>query len=290
MTNSQRHRSPAKLAAWLQKVMTRASAHLPALSSLGGAVHQHASWHASGLESHLHTLHESLAALEWGGHWPGPEEGEARNNLSSRAEQLRASAERAVAGADTFLERSEVAAVRLDPALAEFLQAFRNLEKVVERCGEWMQELEEALARAFDAEVSLRLSELRSRLALLQAVDRSARNVHALADSLAVTRPKLAEAVQRKVKPSCASLCSRLVLLLQGPLAPESAVHGVTGARSEAQIWVTQALSLALRMQASQDRLVREAGALRHRCGLLPQGGREAERPLMRQDATAAAS
>ncbi|NML43065.1 hypothetical protein HHL11_04830 [Ramlibacter sp. G-1-2-2] len=283
MTHSQRHRSPAKLAAWLQKVMARAIAHLPALSSMGGQVHQHASWHAAGLESHLHTLHESLTALEWGARWPGPEEAEARGHLGSRAEQLRASAERAVSGADTFLQRSEVAAGRLGPALLEFVQAFRVLEKVVERCGEWMLELEEGLARSFDAEVSERLSELRSRLALLQAVDRSARNVHALADSLAVTRPKLAEAVQRKVKPSCASLCSRLVLLLQGPLAPDSAVHGVTGARSEAQIWVTQALSLALRMQASQDRLVREAGALRHRCSLLPRAGQDGDRLLPRK-------
>lgn len=278
MIPTPRRRSPAKLADWLQKVMDRVSAHLPALSVLGSEVHQHASWHAAGLESQLHGLHESLVALEWGSRWPAPDDSEARATLGSRADQLRASAERAVAGADAFLQRSEAEAGRLQPVLADFLQAFRALEKVVERCGEWMQELEAALPASGDADIAERANALRSRLALLQAVDRSARNVHALADSLACTRPKLAEAVQRKVKPTCASLCSRLALLLQGPLAPESAVNGVSGTRSEAQIWVTQALSLALRLQASQDKLVREAGALRHRCGLMPQAAGSVDR------------
>jgi hypothetical protein len=43
--------------------------------------------------------------------------------------------------------------------------------------------------------------------------------------------------------------------------------------RSDAQIWTTQATSLLLRMRGSQDRLVREAAALRHRCSLIPQTG-----------------
>ena len=52
----------------------------------------------------------------------------------------------------------------------------------------------------------------------------------------------------------------------------------LASARTDTQLWVTQAMSLALRVQTAQERLVREAAALRHRCGLMPHAGQDIDR------------
>ena len=289
MSHPQRKRSPAILASWLERVMARATRHLPGLSELGTQLHQHASWHAGGMQATLNALHESVTAVEWAP-FPAAEDAQvARANLASQAAKVRDCTERALEDGEAFLQRSANGATRLGPALADFLLEFRSLEKGVDRCGDWLQQLEEALAGRQQespdvheeelAALAQRAIDLRGRLALLQAVDRSARNVHALADNLATTRPKLAEAVQGKIKPSCVLLGARMDHILQAASPSARAAGTLSSARSDTQIWVTQAMSLALRVQTAQERLVREAAALRHRCGLmLPQAGQEIDR------------
>ena len=288
MSHSQRQRSPATLASWLQRVMARATRHLPELSTLGTQVHQHASWHPGGLQATLHTLHESVTAVEW---TPNPDMAEgqvARALLAEQAARMRECADQALASGDAFLQRSANGAERLGPSLAEFLLLFRALEKVVDRCSDWLLQLEEGLARQQKASPDVRVDELaglaeraidlRSRLALLQAVDRSARNVHALADNLATTRPKLAETVEVKLKPSCVLLGARMDHIVQAASPSARAATTLASARTDTQLWVTQAMSLALRVQTAQERLVREAAALRHRCGLMPLAGHDIDR------------
>ena len=294
MTSLPSLRSPATLAARLHKVMDRAAAHLPLLSDLGARVHEHASWQAGGLEAGLQALHDSLAALE-GGSAQGTAE---RAQLEGGALHMRACSQRVSGEVDTFIRRSELGAGALAPALGDFLPQFRALEKVVDRCSDWFQEMQQGLARqqalaagrgsvAALESLAERADGLRSRLALLQAVDRSARNVHALADCVAVTRPKLLEVVQDKLKPACALLGTRLdEQPVREARAPATATAVLRAARTDAQTWATQALSLAIRLQVSQDRLVREAGALRHRCSLLPRPCQDADRPqAVRRDA-----
>ena len=286
MSPPQRQRSPATLASWLQRVMARATRHLPALSTLGTQVHQHASWHVGNLQASLHALHESVTAVEWAPLPPEAEAQAARDALAAQTAHLRECADRAMLDGEVFLQRSANGAQRLGPALADFLLEFRALEKVVDRCGDWLQQLDEGIARLRKeagaehepqavAALAQRAADLRSRLALLQAVDRSARNVHALADSLAITRPRLADAVEVKLRPSCVLLGARSDHILQAPAPSARAASTLASARSDAQIWVTQAMSLALRVHTAQERLVRETSALRHRCGLMPQLGQD---------------
>jgi hypothetical protein len=289
VSHPQRKRSPAILASWLERVMARATRHLPGLSELGTQLHQNASWHASGMQASLQALHDSATAVEWVA-FPAPEEDQAaRGRLAVQADKMRVCADRALGDAGAFLQRSSIGATRLGPALADFLLEFRSLERVVDRCGDWLQQLEEALAHQQQQSPDVRVPELtalaeravhlRGRLALLQAVDRSARNVHALADNLAMTRPKLADAVQSKMKRSCVLLGARMDHILQAASPSARAANTLNSARSDAQIWVTQAMSLAFRVQAAQEKLVREAAALRHRCGMmLPQAGQDIDR------------
>ncbi|MDB5861334.1 MAG: hypothetical protein JWQ76_5023 [Ramlibacter sp.] len=288
MSHHQRKRSPATLASWLQRAMARATLHLPALSTLGTQLHQHASWHASGMQASLNALHENVTAVEWTPLSDMAAAQASRARLAIQAVKVRDCAEQALAAGDAFLQRSSNGAERLGPALADFLLEFRSLEKVVDRCGDWLQQMEEGLARQQEESPDVRVDELaalaeraidlRSRLALLLAVDRSARNVHALADNLAATRPKLADAVEARIKPSCVLLGARLDHILQAASPSTRAATTLASARSDAQIWVTQSMSLALRVQTAQERLVREAAALRHRCGLLPQAGQDIDR------------
>ncbi|MCG2591669.1 hypothetical protein LZ009_02635 [Ramlibacter sp. XY19] len=288
MSHPQRQRSPAILASWLQRVMARATRHLPALSALGAQLHQHAAWHAGGLQSSLHALHDSVTAVEWTPMTSPADAQAARAKLAIDASIVKDCADRALQDGETFLQRSSTGATRLAPLLADFLQEFRALEKVVDRCGDWLEQMEEGIAqRREDADgedletldaLAERAGQLRSRLALLQAVDRSARNVHALADNLANTRPKLAEALEGKIKPSCVLLGARADHILNAGAPSSRAATTLAGARSDAQIWATQAMSLALRVQTAQERLVREAAALRHRCGLMPQAGHDLDR------------
>jgi hypothetical protein len=289
VSHPQRQRTPATLASWLQRVMARATRHLPALSSLGAQLHQHAAWHAGGMQASLHALHESITAVEWIPVSSPADAQAARAKLATDASIVKDCATRALEDGETFLQRSSVGATRLAPVLADFLVEFRSLEKVVDRCGDWLQQLDEGIARqrkdaihesvleALDA-LAERATDLRSRLALLQAVDRSARNVHALADNLATTRPKLADAVEGKIKPSCVLLGARADHILQAGTPSARAAATLASARTDAQIWVTQAMSLALRVHTAQERLVREAAALRHRCGLMPGGGQDLDR------------
>jgi hypothetical protein len=289
VSHPQRQRSPATLASWLNRVMNRATRHLPTLSTLGAQLHQHAAWHAGGMQASLHALHESITAVEWAPAIAHVDGQAARAKLAIDAAMVRDYATRALEDSDIFLQRSANGAVRLAPVLADFLLEFRSLEKVVDRCGDWLQQLDEGLARhrketsdetalATLAALSERAADLRSRLALLQAVDRSARNVHALADNLACTRPKLADAVGGKIKTSCVLLGARADHILQAGAPSARASMTLAGARTDAQLWVTQAMSLALRVHTAQERLVREAAALRHRCGLMPQAGHDLDR------------
>jgi hypothetical protein len=277
VSHPQRKRSPATLASWLQRVMARATRHLPGLSELGTQLHQHASWHASGMQASLHALHESVTAVEWAP-FPAPEDSQAaRAILANHAAKVRDCTERALDDGEAFLQRSSNGAARLGPVLADFLLEFRALEKMVDRCGDWLQQLEEDLARQHKESPDVRVEALAALQE--QAVDRSARNVHALADNLATTRPKLAEAVQGKIRPSCVLLGARLDHILQAASPSARAAGTLHSARTDAQIWVTQAMSLGLRVQTAQERLVREAAALRHRCGLmLPQAGQDIDR------------
>ena len=289
MSHPQRPRSPAVLASWLQRVMVRATRHLPALSSLGAQLHQHAAWHAGGLQASLHALHDSVTAVEWTPMTSPADAQAARAKLATDSAIVKDCSTRALQDGEAFLQRSSNGATKLAPALADFLVEFRSLEKVVDRCGDWLQQLDEGIARrratangedaaeALDA-LAERAGDLRTRLALLQAVDRSARNVHALADNLANTRPKLAEALEGKIKPSCVLLGARADHILQAGTPSTRAAVTLASARSDAQIWATQAMSLALRVQTAQERLVREAAALRHRCGLMPQSGQDLDR------------
>ena len=289
MSHPQRQRNPATLASWLQRVMARATRHLPALSTLGTQLHQHASWHAGGLQASLHALHDSITAVEWTPVASPADAQAARAKLATDAAIVKDCSARALQDGDAFLKRSSNGATRLGPVLADFLLEFRALEKVVDRCGDWLQQLDEGIEQrrkaAGDAVVDEALAalaeralDLRSRLALLQAVDRSARNVHALADNLANTRPKLVEALEGKIKPSCVLLGARADHILQAGTPSTRAATTLAGARSDAQIWATQAMSLALRVHTAQERLVREAAALRHRCGLMPQVGQDLDR------------
>jgi hypothetical protein len=269
--------------------MARATRHLPALSALGAQLHQHAAWHAGGLQASLHALHDSVTAVEWTPLTSPADAQAARAKLETDAAIVKDCASRALQDGETFLQRSSMGATRLGPLLAEFLLEFRALEKVVDRCGDWLQQLDEGLTRQRAAagdeatrealgNLAERAADLRSRLALLQAVDRSARNVHALADNLANTRPKLSDALEGKIKPSCVLLGARADHILQAGAPSARAATTLAGARSDAQIWATQAMSLALRVQTAQERLVREAAALRHRCGLMPQVGQDLDR------------
>lgn len=293
MTTPDRQRSPATLASRLQKVMAKAAAQLPLLSDLGGGVHEQASWQPGGLEAGLYALHESITALDTATH-PAAQPA---TDLDERALLVRSCAERVGAEAEAFRQRSELAATRLQPVLQDFLLEFRALEKGVDRCDQWLEEMCGVIAgqqAKATAEVSVqalatladRADDLRSRLALLQAVDRSARNVHALADSLALTRPKLLDTVQGKLVPACALLGQRLALFIEEGSRPAAAA--LSAARSDAQIWTAQAMSLALRLQAANDRLVREAAALRHRCSLLPQPEQDVDRPAPCEEAVLA--
>lgn len=251
-------RSPATLALRLSKVLALAVDHVPPLADLGARLQQHTEWDLQDLERALTRLHDSVTALK-------PED--ALHALDDEgAEVVRACTERAFTETQSFMHRSVSGAASLRPLLVEFLGEFRHVQRVVDRADDWLQEIE----------LSQPAPALRSRLELLHAVARSARNTHALAEHVMRTRPKLSETVEGHLRRSCGALQKRLQALPQPGQAPTpAAIRALHIARSDAQIWTTQATSLLLRLRASQDRLAREAAALRHRCGLVPRPGSE---------------
>ncbi len=254
----QPHRSPATLAARLSKVLALAVDHLPPLAALGARLQQQTEWDLKDLEQALTRLHDSVTALE-------PEE--ALHSIDDEgAEVVRACTERSFSETGSFMQRSVSGAAALRPLLVEFLLEFRHVQRVVDRADEWLQEVE----------LSQPAPALRSRLELLHAVARSARNTHALAEHLMRTRPKLSETVEGHMRRSCGVLQKRLqVVPAPGQSPTPGAIRALHIARSDAQIWTTQATSLLLRLRASQDRLALESAALRHRCSLIPQPGPE---------------
>jgi hypothetical protein len=238
-------------------VLALAVGHLGTLATLGGRLQAQADWELGDLERALTRLHDSVTALE-------PDA--LRGADDERAEVIRACSERALAEMQAFLHRTVSAAAALRPLLVEFQLEFRDVQRVVDRADDWLQEIE--LARPAPA--------LRSRLELLHAVARSARNTHALAEHVMRTRPKLSETVEGQLRRSCLLLQQRLQgLPHDGAVPAPAAVRALHLARSDAQIWTTQATSLLLRLCGSKDRLVREAAALRHRCSLIPLAGTE---------------
>lgn len=250
------HRSPATLAVRLSKVLGLAVDHLPPLAALGARLQQRTEWDLRDLERALTRLHDSVTALE-------PDE--ALHALDEEgAEVVRACTERSFTETGSFMHRSVSDAAALRPLLEEFLLEFRHVQRVVDRADDWLQQIE----------LSQPAPALRSRLELLHAVARSARNTHALAEHVMRTRPKLSETVEGHLRRSCGALQKRLQALPRPGQAPTpAAIRALHIARSDAQIWTTQATSLLLRLRASQDRLSREAAALRHRCSLIPQPG-----------------
>lgn len=250
--------------------------HLPRLAVLGGELQEHAGWGLRGLEQALTRLHERITALE-----QGEADGE---GIAADAELVRSGVERTGSEMQAFMHRTASAANTLRPMLVEFLIEFRSVERVAERADDWLLEVGQAIAAERSGktgrdqigaleQVAERAAGLRARLELLHAVVRSGRNTHALAEHLIRTRPKLADTVDGQLRRTCGLLEKKLRQAQKQGGAANVAVAGgaLQIARSDAQIWTTQAMSLLLRLRASQDRLAREAAALRHRCGLVPQ-------------------
>lgn len=279
-TTPLRLRTPATLASWLHKVLDSAVAQVPQLCLLGARIYEHASWQATQLEQGLSTLHDGLAAIEG-----RLDTASARQLMASSEQQVRVRAALLIDDAEAFRHRSTAADAQLRPLLMDFLQELRSLENAVHRSIPWLAEMDGCLgAAALDetggdgaAPQGVRVAQFRSRLALLQGVIRNARHFHASATRVLQTRPALCVAVQREVQRACGVLEIQLkqACALAGPT--RAGVAALFAARSDAQIWVAQALSQLLRLEQAQHSVAREVAALRHRCGLLVPGAQELE-------------
>ena len=276
-TTPLRPRTSTTVASWLGKVLDGATEQLPQLSRLAARIYEQGSPRAGRLERGLNALHDCMAAVEAAPH----------------ARQMRVCTDLLADDADTFRRSSEAAEAQLRPLLLEFLQESLSLENAVERCAGWLAEIDTAPDEAeADAgaealpPLAERLKECRARLALLQAINRSAHQFHAAALQVANTRPALGACVRDQVQRACTALETHLEQSRQAPPAPRAAAAALASARGDAQIWVAQALSLVLRLHGAQHSLAREAAALRHRCGLAVPGAQELE--TVSQDAEVA--
>lgn len=277
---SSRPRSPSTIASWLNKVLAGTAGRLPQLSAVGARVYENTSWPARKIELGLNALHESVTAIA-----AAPESTTELfdEELRARSVQVADCCAQVTEHAGAFLERCQASAQALRPLLIEFSLEARALEKAADRCADWLEELEASLAErraelrgdaeaAAHAALEQRAEEFRARLSLLQAVSRSARNFQLLAEKVMATRPALAEVVQGQTQRACTALRERLE---EGTTGAGRALSGaglaaLVTSRSDAQIWVAQALALVLRLQSTQHRLAKEASSLRHRCALVP--------------------
>lgn len=281
---SPRPRSPSTVAGWLHKVLQTGAGHLPVLAELGARVYEHTAWRVRKLETALNALHDSVTAVA-----PTPQEvAEQFGELLDHARQIGIGADQVAEEAQAFVRRAKLTEGELRLVLHEFLLEAHALEEVVERCAPWLEEMQAGLATgeagytatldpATITQLAQQAEGFGRRLALLQAVHRSARNFQALAEKIATTRPELGAAATGEIQRACAQLQGRLEQAYPSGRGMAATMAAVVTARSDAQIWAAQALALVLRLQAAQHRLAREASALKHRCGLLLPLAGEAE-------------
>jgi hypothetical protein len=209
----------------------------------------------------------------------GPRAAEA---LLDQLPLLRVAAARVQREAESFLHGTSFAAATARPLLAAFELDFRVLEKLVERSAGWTEAMDKGLAAGPTVQshdpITARAAALRERQRLLLQASNSARNVHALADHLVGTRASLVEAVQTKVVRAIDALDQRLQAACRDGGSAAPSWKSVAAARSDTQLWAAQAAALVLRLQTAGERFEREAQALRGRCALVAQAGRERPR------------
>jgi hypothetical protein len=283
-----RHRSPATLASWLNKVLDAGDTHLPLVTELARTLERHTTWKSSRLEASLHDLHESVTALDvnLAGTTAGADT--LRRRADAHVDVIERCTAQALAEAQMFVERTAQRATAARPVLLEFMLEVRALEKLAERAAAWQAELEKGLAarqQATVAEVSLlalenlagRSKDIGLRLLRLQSLVAKARRALVVAEGMTQARLALDQSLQGNMQRACTQLQKKVDAWMEAgdEAAGVARWPALAAARSDTQIWITQALSLLLRMHSQHGRLTNDVEAIGQHLGWVQEPAEE---------------